>query len=73
MKLLLTNKENNSLMVTKILEFEYFREEKEIAIAGEIDDFTVYDVEEEDFNVLAKELFSTGMADLSQYKAEIVE
>ena len=73
MKVLLTNKDNNTLIVSKILEFEYFREEKEISIAGEVDDFIIHDVEEEKFNELAKQLFIKGMADLSRYKAEIVE
>ena len=73
MKVLLTNKDNNTLIVSKILEFEYLKDEKEITIAGEVDDFTIYNVEEQDFNVFAKQLFTKGMADLSRYEAEIVE
>jgi len=73
MKVLLTNAEEGTLIVSKILEFEYFRDDKEIYIAGEVDDFTVAGVEEIDFNNYAMQLFKEGLADLSSYKTEVVE
>lgn len=73
MKVLLTNADDGTLILTKILEFEYFRDTKEITIAGEVDDFNIPNVEEEDFKAFARQLYNDGKADLTYYKAEIIE